>query len=195
MIQTLTCRRGRPLLRAAVVLVALMGLSSARAATLDGISFPDQATVNGKTLILNGLGLRTATIFKVKVYVIGLYLENKSHDAEAVVESRQSKRIVMHFVHHVSAGQLRDGWTEGFEKNTKDIASIKGEIATFNASMRDLKEGDRISMDFSGNKVEIWINGTRVDVVESKAFQQALLKIWLGPNPPEASLQQELLGR
>ena len=34
---------------------------------------------------LNGLGLRTATMLKVKVYVIGLYLENKSSDPQAII--------------------------------------------------------------------------------------------------------------
>ena len=95
------------------------------AATLEDVSVPDQATVDGKTLVLNGLGLRTATMLKVKVYVIGLYLESKSSDAEAIIASSGQNAIEMHFVRDVTAEQLRDGWSEAFEDNYKNVDSIK----------------------------------------------------------------------
>ena len=39
--------------------------------------------------------MRTATLLKVKVYVIGLYLEETSTDAKAIIESSQLKRVAM----------------------------------------------------------------------------------------------------
>ncbi len=51
--------------------------STAFAAELAGVRMSDQVTVDGRTLSLNGLGLREATAFKVDVYVAGLYLEQK----------------------------------------------------------------------------------------------------------------------
>jgi len=151
--------------------------------------------MGGKNLALNGLGLRTATFFKIEVYVIGLYLERKSNDAKAIIESSGSKRIQMHFVRDVPAKDLRDAWKDGFKKNYEDVASIKGEIATFNASMRDVKTGDTIVLDFSGDTVGVLINGIEVDVVEGKPFQQALLSNWLGPKPPNDDLRAGILGR
>ena len=130
-----------------LVVITQVAFSSVQAATLAEVDLPDQATVGSKTVVLNGLGLRTATMFKVKVYVIGLYLESKSNDAEAIIASSGNKRIAMHFVHKVTAKELRGGWTEGFEDNTKDTAGIKNEIDKVNASMRDVKEGDSIALD------------------------------------------------
>jgi len=175
--------------------MSLGALSLVHAATLAEVSFPDQATVEGKAVMLNGLGLRTATMLKVKVYVIGLYLETKSSDPRAIIESSENKRIAMHFVHDVSAEKLRGGWSEGFEDNTGDVAGIKDEIAKFNASMRDVKSGDSIVLDFSGDKVDILINDARVDSIAGKAFQQAVLAIWLGPKPPNDALKEGILGR
>jgi hypothetical protein len=86
-------RLKRRLLSAAVVLVTLGAVFAAYAAELAGASFPDQATVGGRAVVLNGLGLRTATMLKVKVYVIGLYLENKSSDPQAIIASSDNKRI------------------------------------------------------------------------------------------------------
>jgi hypothetical protein len=181
-------------LSASVMLITLGAVSTADAATLAGVSFPDQATVGGKAVELNGLGLRAATMFKVKVYVIGLYLESKSRDPRAIIESGGNKRIAMHFVHDVSADQLRDGWTEGFEDNNGSVVGIKDKISKFNASMRDVKSGDRIVLDFLDDRVDVLINDIKIDSIAGKAFQQALLAIWLGPKPPNEELKQGILG-
>jgi hypothetical protein len=184
----------RWLVSASIVLITLAVLSPLHAATLAGVSLPDQATVGGKTVVLNGLGIRTATFLKVKVYVIGLYLESKSSNPQAIIASGENKRIAMHFVHDVSADKLRGGWTEGFEDNARDVAGINDEIAKFNASMRDVNSGDSIVLDFAGDKVDVLINDTRIDSVAGKAFQQAVLAIWLGPKPPNEALKQGILG-
>ena len=134
-------------------------------------------------------------MLKVKVYVIGLYLESRSDDPQAIIASGGNKRIAMHFVHDVSADKLRGGWSEGFEDNAGDVAGIKDEIAKFNASMRDVKKGDSIVLDFAGDNVDVLINDTRIDSVAGKAFQRAVLAIWLGPKPPNDALKQGILGR
>ena len=74
----------------ALALVAMMSLSPAQAAKLAGVTMADTVTLDGKTLVLNGLGVRAATFMKVKVYIIGLYLENKSSDAKAIIASERS---------------------------------------------------------------------------------------------------------
>jgi len=182
-------------LSASIVSMTLGAVSSAHGATLAGVSFPDQATVGGRAVVLNGVGLRTATMLKVKVYVIGLYLESRSSDPAAIIASAGNKRITMHFVHDVSADKLRNGWNEGFEDNAGDVSGIKDEIAKFNASMRDVKEGDSIVLDFAGDNVDVLINDTRIDSVAGNAFQRAVLAIWLGPEPPNEALKQGILGR
>jgi hypothetical protein len=74
------------------------------------------------------------------------------------------------------------------------VAAIEDEIVKFNASMRDVKKGESIVLDFADDTVDVLINGTRIDSVAGKAFQQALLAIWLGPKPPNDALKQGILG-
>jgi hypothetical protein len=45
--------------------------------------------LQGKTLKLNGTGLRQATILKINVYAAGLYLENAARDGDAIAGSDQ----------------------------------------------------------------------------------------------------------
>src|SRR3954471_14304459 len=87
------------------------------AGEISGVKLPGQATVGGKTLKLNGLGLRQATFIKFNVYAAGLYLENPSHDGEAIANSDQTKSIQMVFMRDVAAKQMSDAFQEGFDKN------------------------------------------------------------------------------
>ena len=178
-----------------VALVSLMSLTSVHAATLAGVTLADQATVGNKTLVLNGIGLRTATMMKVKVYVIGLYLESKTSDANKILKSGLTKRIEMQFVRDVSAKDITKGWTEGFENNTGDVVSIQSEILKFNSSMRDMKEGDSLVIEFNMSRVTVLINNEKIKMISGATFQQALLGIWLGPKPPNKELKAGILGK
>lgn len=178
----------------AMLWLTLITSSTVHAATLAGVSVSDQTQVDGKGLVLNGLGMRTATLLKVKVYVIGLYLEQKSTDAKAIIESSQPKHVVMHFVRDVPAKDLRKGWLEAFDNNYPNVADVKVEIEKFNASMRDVNSGDKIALDFYDDRVDVLINATNVVSIKGNAFQQAALSIWLGPKPPNEDLKAGILG-
>jgi Chalcone isomerase-like len=75
----------------AVALLALASIQHLDAASLAGVTLPDTVTVGNTQLLLNGLGLRTK--FMVTVYVAGLYLAQKSSDADAVVKADEAKRM------------------------------------------------------------------------------------------------------
>src|SRR6185312_5440667 len=79
---------------------------SVNAASLAGVTLPDTEQVAGKTLVLNGMGIRTK--YMVKVYVGGLYLEQKSSDANAIIKADAPKQIVMKFLHGASKSQMMD---------------------------------------------------------------------------------------
>ena len=76
-----------------LLLSALSLASTSIAATVADVTVADEATVGGQKLVLNGVGVREATMLKVKVYVMGLYLPEKSQDAEAIIASDGNKRI------------------------------------------------------------------------------------------------------
>ena len=81
--------------------LALIALATQlHAASVAGVTLPDSQQVAGKSLVLNGIGLRSKMF--VKVYVAGMYLEQKSSDAAAIMKSDSPKRIVMHFIYSPS---------------------------------------------------------------------------------------------
>lgn len=163
--------------------------------TVAGVTLPDTVQVGGRTLVLNGLGLRKK--YMVKVYVAGLYVEQKSSDPSAILKTDVPKRIVMHFVRSVSKNQIVDAFNESFQDNTPDAKqTMKAEIDQFLSAFDSVKDGDEILLTYiPGTGTTIAINSKEKLTISTPAFAPVLFSVWLGPKPPSAELKAGLLGR
>jgi hypothetical protein len=181
---------------ASVLLIAVLLALPASAEKLAGVSLPDQVEVQGRTLVLNGLGLREATVLMVDVYVAGLYVQTKSSDPATLLRADQPKQLVMRFVRSVSKEKLTEAWTDGFAKNAGDKReALAAGLATLNGAMTDVKKEDRITLTYLPESgVTVNVKGNDAAVSPGDDFQRVLFSIWLGPNPPNPSLREGLLG-
>lgn len=163
--------------------------------TLAGVTLPDSVQAGGKTLVLNGLGLRKK--YMVKVYVAGLYLEQKSSDPGAILKADAPKRVVMHFVRGVSKNQIVDGFNESFENNTPDAKqTMKAEIDQFLGAIDSVHDGDEILLTYlPGTGTSVAINGKEKVTISAPTFAPVLFSVWLGPKPPSPEMKDGLLGR
>src|SRR5262245_49422090 len=135
--------------KAPVLVLAVLLALPALAAKLAGVTLPDQVDVGGKTLVLNGLGLREATVLMVDVYVAGLYVQAKTTDPLTVLLPDQPKQLVMRFVRSVGKEKLTEAWTEGFAKNAGDKRdALSAGLAALNGAMTDVKKEDRITLTY-----------------------------------------------
>jgi len=172
-----------------------LNISNVAAAEISGVKLPDQVSVAGKSLKLNGAGLRQATILKVNVYAAGLYLENSSNDGEAIANSEQTKSIEMVFMRDVSAKQMAEAFQEGFDKNcVAGCAELKPNISKLQGLLKDMKKGESMAFHFSSAGVDVMIRGQKVGSLGDKAFSHQLIRCWIGKNPPNAGLKDGLLG-
>jgi hypothetical protein len=183
-------------IRILVTMVAALLAFSAMAGELAGVSMPDELDLDGKKLVLNGLGLREASMLKVDVYVAGLYLEQKSSDADAVIASEQYKSIQMVFVRKVKKKSIIKAWDEGFEKNGgADAEALAERVATLNSYMTDFAKGDTMGFTYRPNLgVFVQVNAEPKGQIEGADFARVLLSIWLGPEPPNPGIKEGMLG-
>lgn len=183
--------------KATLLLLALVLARPASSARLEGVELPDQVSVAGRNLVLNGLGVREATVLMVNVYVAGLYLEAKSSDPAVILSPEHPKRIVMKFVRSVGKEKLTEAFTDGFGKNSgADGAALAGRLATLNAAMTDVRKEDVIALTYVPETgVTVTVKGKDAAVIPGADFQHALFSIWVGANPPNVSLREGLLGR
>ena len=179
----------------AVLAIAALASSALWAGTLAGVTMPDQVTVSGKTLQLNGMGLRTKVSFKV--YVGGLYLEAPSSNGAAILAADAPKALTMHFLRSVEKEKLVETFREGFEANSpQKAAAQKAGIDKLLATVADVKEGSVTTYTYvPGTGTVVNRAGKDVATIEGKDFAEVLFSLWLGPNPPSEDLQKGLLGK
>jgi hypothetical protein len=183
-------------MRKTLLLLSLIALAlPAFSGSLADVTLPDSAAVGGKTLALNGLGLRKKMF--VKVYVGGLYLEKKSGDAAAIINADAPKRMVMRFIYSPSKSQMVEAYSEGFKNNAgTPSAALKAQMDQFLGALDAMKEGEEASVTYvPGTGTTLALRGKDVLTLPGLDFAKALFSVWLGANPPTEDLKNGLLGK
>lgn len=167
----------------------------AHSAELDGRTLANQLVVGGKTLVLNGLGFRKATFLGIKVYLAGLYVEEKSQNAEQIMNSNKVRKIRLLFVRDVGAEKIKNAWKESFDENCGDKCdTFEKEIATLGAYIQDVKDGSVMDYTFFSDRIEIQADQKEKLEIKNKEFSKIMLSTWLGKKPVMEKLKTQLLG-
>ncbi len=180
-----------------VVLFAMLFLSTAAfAADVSGVMMPDTMKAGGQTLVFNGGDKRTK--FMMKVYVAGLYLKQKSSDAQKIIDADEPMAVKLQITSGlVTPDKMKAAIDEGFENSTGgNVAPLKAKIDAFTAVFKDLSNG--IVYDYAyvpGKGVEIYKNGQLASTIQGLEFKKALFGIWLCDKPAQDSLKAAMLGK
>ena len=191
---------GRPELSTVSRFLPLLVALPIHAAELEGVRLEDRIRVDGQELQLNGFALRTRFIFKV--YVAGLYLPAKTTTAQAAIESRSAKRIILVMMRDATADQFVESVDIAMRANNSEaqIAAVKTQIEELFAMIRaigEAKKGARIVLDYapSDGGTTLIVDGVaQGKPMAGEPFFQALLRIWLGEDPVQPDLKEALLG-
>lgn len=174
----------------------LLAAAGADARQCKGVVFPGQIHVHGTVLKLNGVGLRTATLFGISVYVAALYVVKPSADAHAIMASSGPIQVTMQFVRGLWGWQIRNGWAEGLAKQvtSEQLATLKGPLATLDRWTPDVKAGQRMTFTrIPGQGLTVAVDGVVKGTIPGDDFSRAFLLIWLGV-PPTPAVKSGMLG-
>lgn len=176
-------------------LLALFLALPASAGTVAGVNMPDKVDVKGQSLVLNGMGLRSKLF--IKVYVGGLYLEQKEKAPAKILATDGPRRMVLHFLYSVNKDQMCDAWEEGLTQNTpKAAADVKKNFTTLCSWMGEIPKGNKIVLTYvPGEGTHVEVNGKDKGTLEGKATADAILNTWIGPDPaPGEDFKKAVLG-
>jgi hypothetical protein len=166
----------------------------AYAEEVDGVQMPVTLQVVGKTLHLNGHGLRTYSILGIHIYAASLYLEHLSSNPEAIIQSPETKLIMVRFEHDVSSDQARDSWKTALENNCIAPCYLDpADVQRFLAQVPAMHVGDNFNLLFENGGAIVSVNGHQIGTIPRRQFAEAILATFLGPNPASPRLKQELL--
>jgi len=179
--------------------LALACALSAQAADIGGVKVEDTATVAGKTLVLNGGGMRQ--IFVVKVYAVALYLSEKKTSAADVQALTTPKRVALHIQREVNSEEFGQLFITSMNKNSskEEKAKVINQTVKFGemfASLPPVKKGDIVTLDWvPGSGTVSTLNGKQIgETLPDIAFYNAVLRIWIGENPVQSDVKRGLLG-
>jgi hypothetical protein len=185
------------LLAAAAALMVPAAL--AQTVTVSGVKFEETTDVKGSKVTLNGAGVRYKAVFKV--YAAGLYLPKKASSPEEVLAMPGAKRMTITMLRDIDSSELGKLFSRGMEDNM-DKASfsklIPGVIrmSQLFSDCKKLNAGDTFTIDWvPGTGTLIAVKCANTEPFKEPEFFNALLRIWLGPNPADWKLKDALLGR
>lgn len=183
--------------KALLLITSMLFGTAALAADIGGHKIPDQLAAADKQLMLNGAGLRSK--FMINLYVGGLYLAEKSSDANAIIAADKPMALRLLIVSsRITSENMTEATLEGFEHSLGDKqAAMQPKIDQFLAAFKEqIKEGDVFEMLYlPGDGVAVSKNGKNLDTIEGLDFKSALFGIWLGDPPAQKSLKKGMLGK
>lgn len=163
-----------------------------------GVKFDSVVQVGGKTLTLNGVGVRTKSVFKV--YAIGLYLAEPKKTTAEILSLAGAKRLTIVMLRDVSTDDLRTSFMAAITANStreeriRNVSSVL-QFGEHFETAPSLKKGDIIMLDWiPGSGLRCYLNDELVgDAISDAMFYQSVLKVWLGDRAVNSTLKAELL--
>lgn len=180
---------------------ALLASGSAVAqTTVADVKYEEAASVQGKPLLLNGAGIRYKAVFKV--YTAGLYLEKKAQTPQDIQALKGPKRMRIVMLREIDSAELGKLFSRGMEDNMDRAAFSKlvpgvVRMSQIFSEHKKLLPGEEFMIDWiPGTGTVLTVKGqVQGEPFKEPEFFNALLGIWLGPQPADWKLKDALLGK
>jgi chalcone isomerase-like protein len=193
----------------ATVLLTLLLHGAARVEPNTSVDFPTELQTPAGVQLLTGTGVRTRTVFKVKVYTFGLYVDAGARTALAPWRGKtaaalasdaslydellrgsfpMTMRLVM--ARDVRAAQMAEAFDEALAPRVaqaaqRDMPGGAEALGRFRALFTsELRSGTELLFTWApGDKLLVSIGGQQVGEIESRALCWALFDVYLGAKP------------
>ena len=178
------------------LMLSLFVALPSQALTIKGVDVKDTMTLENQKLVLNGAGIRTKWF--VEGYIAALYLNEKTSDAQAVIDADEPMAVRLIITSGmITPKRMSDSTRDGFISSTGgNIAPIANEIDELISAFKDkVEEGDIFDLVYQPEVgVTVYRNGEEKVKVEGMEFKKALFGIWISKNGIQKSLRKDMMG-
>lgn len=166
---------------------------------LADVIFPNEVTVGGQKLFINGYGMRFR--FGFRVYAAALYTPTKLTKNEEVIKPTVAKRMQLVAQRDVKGDDFGKLFARGIEENMtkEDFSKIINGVIRMGSIFADAKQftkGEVIVIDvIPGTGLVTTFRGKQQgEPIKEPEFSQAMMQIWFGKKPADEQLRVALLG-
>ncbi|MFN4265988.1 MAG: chalcone isomerase family protein [Aquabacterium sp.] len=182
-----------------LICVGTLGLhcGAAYAARLEGQNFDNATVLAGRTLRLNGLGLRG--VAWIKAFVAGLYLPAPSKDGAQILSMPGPKRLRLKIMLEAPSKELSKALQSRAGREPESVKVALGDrVQRLSAAIDGLgkvKPGDVLDLDYVPDVgVQLRYNEQAVGVpVPGEDLYRVVLKIFVGEKPVDKRMKEGLL--
>ncbi len=156
-------------------------------------------------LALTGVGLRTKSFLKVKVYAIGLYVADSalagplaSHKGKPKTAAFYKNLLAGDFTKELRLQFLRDLTPDQIQSAFREtlVGADKARVEAFVSYFGELKAGQEcVLRSTPGGTLETVVAGAAWLPIADKAFTTAVFSIWLGDKPIQENIKIDLAKR
>lgn len=168
------------------ILIALLLLPQlSLSAELEGVDVPKSVVCEGQETPLHGHGLRTATLLRIKIYVLAFYSQNLN-----------SRPMCFHitYLKNFSDKDVDRAWDYQFkESGEHSYPLLKDHLVELKKYFGEISGERKQTIALVGDTTRFYENGKLKGEIKSEDFQKNFLSIWFGKNPPTEELQEALL--
>ncbi len=154
-----------------------------------GINSFSKESKNHK-LLLNGVGLKEATIFKIDVYKAAFYLPKKSSDLNEI-QSLFPKVIEINFLRDITFDDLRSTLEKGLKKYNIYTEENVTAIENWKNIISKITYGTKIKIIFTEKSLILEAEGKR-NVINNPSLSRNFHKLWVGKKS-DTQLRQGML--
>ena len=159
-------------------------------------TLPSKVSVANKDLTINGSGIRQKFVFDL--YAAGLYLTEKSSNAEKIVAMDEPMQIKMDILSSlISTKKLLDAFKSGIEKGNpaSEVTRLKPKTEQFLSFIKnEIKVGNVYDLIYEpGVGTKLLENGNLLGTIQGLDFKVLLFNIWLSKTPVDDDLKEGLL--
>jgi hypothetical protein len=181
------------------LLAALLASGPAAAAPppvlVGPVAFDAAVEVGGTPLRLAGAGLFRWK-WVVKVYAAALYAPPGQAPPDPMADA--PRRLELAYLVRIRRADFGRAADELLARNlpAEALAPLRARLDRLHAAYVDVQPGDRYTLTYlPGLGTELAHNGRPLVTVEGVDFARAYFGIWLGADPIDAGLRDQLLGR
>lgn len=164
------------------------------------VTFTGSIPLAGKTLLLQGAGLRQIVFFKV--YGAALYVEKHAASTADVFSADTPRAVRLGLLRHVKGADFIEALESGLDANLtpegkKAITNELNQLKDLMRAIGDVKEGDMVDFEYApATGTTLRLNGKPVGPsIAGKALYDAVLAIWIGDRPIDDRLKDAMMGK
>jgi hypothetical protein len=178
------------------VLVLTLLVTRVHAAELEGIKLRDKIPCAGVELPLQAAGLRDATVFNIRVYVLAMYSSSLLPDG--LKDQNIDKRPMcfeVHYMRDVEKAKVDEAWKFQFKESSEyPYPDLNKHITLLQQFFGKIEANKGVHLfELTENSTKVYENGEYKGEIPGKEFGKNFLSVFFGSNPPTKKLKKALL--